>query len=485
MPKLAWLAEVDALQRAVKIAHGRSVEYGDGWCVEGTWEGDFKAGNFHDVENFFGSGVRVEGDKLVFCSSAAVIDRIFHVEWKGHFLVSNSLVQILARTGARLDISHDYAPETFASRQGIHNKPTAIRVVHPDFDAVYQDYHCNLLFKDGVFNRFVRSIPRRFLSYEAYRDALIGVLQRLAANYNDPTRRHAVAAFTTLSTGYDSTAVSALAKLLGVRECFTTDGGKDVGPRQQESGLAIANALGLTPRVLGKCSKVSALETHFLAGCTDGSEIVYHDLATYVASKFEAAVLFTGYYGDVVWDKGEGSPRYTDDIRRKDVSGLNISEVRLETGLIHVPVPQIYARNLADIMAISQSQEMRRWSVGNGYDRPIPRRIAESAGVPRGMFGVQKRAQLLYYNEPKNHELKQAFHQFLRREVKLSALHLTVNNWLHRLDYKFARMFRRRSWVSRRRKDMRALMYVWAVNNLATRMQEFWTRDDHHRGQAA
>ena len=33
---------------------------------------------------------------------------------------------------------------------------------------------------------------------------------------------------------------------------------------------------------------------------------------------------------------------------------------------------------------------MRPWSVGGGYDRPIPRRIAEEAGVPRQHFGQRK-----------------------------------------------------------------------------------------------
>ena len=30
------------------------------------------------------------------------------------------------------------------------------------------------------------------------------------------------------------------------------------------------------------------------------------------------------------------------------------------------------------------------WKLGNDYDKPIPRRIIEMAGVPRGIFGVRK-----------------------------------------------------------------------------------------------
>ncbi len=35
---------------------------------------------------------------------------------------------------------------------------------------------------------------------------------------------------------------------------------------------------------------------------------------------------------------------------------------------------------------------MKHWSIGTDYDRPIPRRIAEDAGVPRQSFGQEKRA---------------------------------------------------------------------------------------------
>ena len=35
---------------------------------------------------------------------------------------------------------------------------------------------------------------------------------------------------------------------------------------------------------------------------------------------------------------------------------------------------------------------MEPWRVHTNYDRPIPRRIAEEAGVPRELFGNKKRA---------------------------------------------------------------------------------------------
>jgi hypothetical protein len=43
---------------------------------------------------------------------------------------------------------------------------------------------------------------------------------------------------------------------------------------------------------------------------------------------------------------------------------------------------------------------MEPYRVGGHYDRPIPRRLAEEAGIPRGRFGVTKRAaNVLFQHE--------------------------------------------------------------------------------------
>ena len=46
-------------------------------------------------------------------------------------------------------------------------------------------------------------------------------LCRIRDNYQDPNRTIPLSAFTTISSGYDSTAVTCLAKKLGVDTCFT------------------------------------------------------------------------------------------------------------------------------------------------------------------------------------------------------------------------------------------------------------------------
>ena len=482
LPKLAWLAEVIPDEQCIHITHGTAVECFDQWCVEGVWEGRFEYGDFHKVENFFGSGVRIDGDDVYFSSSVAVIDRLLHTHLQGHLLVSNSLVQLLARTGARLDTAHDYIPETFASGQGIHHYPSAIRVIHPQLDTIYQEYHCNLIFQNGQLRRQVRSKARTFAHFDDYLECMQTALTHIHENYQSTLRHHRITAYATTSEGYDSPAAAALAKHLGVDQCFTTDINKALIDRHQETGVPVAQSLQLNIHKLASDpDKFSTLERYFLAACIDGSEIFFHDLARHLIEHQEIAVIYTGYYGDVIWDRGYGKPPYDDDIRRKDVSGLNISEIRLKAGFFNLALPCMYARNLGAIRAISQSPEMQPWSVSEDYDRPIPRRIAEQAGVARALFGNKKKAQLQYYDQPKNPELRQDFCDYLKQNLGLSAWHLQAHTALTTLDYRLGQMANKlpknvtaqklkqlnlRRTLMRRDINLRSLQFIWAANTL-------------------
>src|SRR5438034_9015072 len=118
LPRLAWLAVVERGAARARVFHGSAVECRDRWMVEGVWDGDFAAGGFHDSPHFFGSGIRVDGDRLLFVPSSALVDRVLYCQDRGRVVVSNSLVLLLAFTGARLDPAHDYRAEATAIRKG-------------------------------------------------------------------------------------------------------------------------------------------------------------------------------------------------------------------------------------------------------------------------------------------------------------------------------------------------------------------------------
>jgi hypothetical protein len=49
-------------------------------------------------------------------------------------------------------------------------------------------------------------------------------------------------------------------------------------------------------------------------------------------------------------------------------------------------------RQIREISALSSNSELAPWDVPGDYSRPICRRIVEEAGIPRGLFGVSKKA---------------------------------------------------------------------------------------------
>jgi hypothetical protein len=60
--------------------------------------------------------------------------------------------------------------------------------------------------------------------------------------------------------------------------------------------------------------------------------------------------------------------------------------------MIDLPLPMFGMTQIASVAAISRSEEMRPWSIGGYYDKPIARRIIEEAGFARGSFASSKRA---------------------------------------------------------------------------------------------
>jgi hypothetical protein len=114
-------------------------------------------------------------------------------------------------------------------------------------------------------------------------------------------------------------------------------------------------------------------------------------------SRLFGRVLLTGYHGDKIWAKD--TKDLGTNIVRGDPSGLSLTEYRLWSGFIHCPVPFWGVRQIGDINALSNSSEMGPWDMQRNYSRPLCRRIVEEAGVPRGSFGIEKRATYVEFVE--------------------------------------------------------------------------------------
>ena len=197
-----------------------------------------------------------------------------------------------------------------------------------------------------------------------------------------------------MSAGYDSAAAAALAQKAGgttviaLKEARTLTG-VSAGP--DDSGAPIARHLGLPvvefPTVAYRQAPLTTFAEFAAAG--DAGDVQFSAMEGHLAG-----TLFTGgFQGDHMWTRN--TERSDDDVVRGDPAGSSLGEFRLRLGFIIVAPAFFAARNLA-VRRIGNAPEMAPWTLGTAYDRPIPRRILEVAGVPRTAFGQRKRATAIW-----------------------------------------------------------------------------------------
>jgi len=500
LPRLAWLAVMNRDTGDVLIYHGSALECRDHWMVEGTWDGEFALGGFHESEHFFGSGIRAVGDAVHFVPSSALVNGVYCCERRRELLVSNSLILLLAFTGARLDPDHDYRVETYAIRHGAERYARDFTVVHREIKAFSQVYDLSLVAKAPADDplEFASARPAPAVpTYARYRELVDRALLRLRANYTSADRRAPLGVFATISSGYDSAAVAALVKDLGVEAYFTCRRSNTHIPRWLsrraaiDDGTPIARALGgeggggrlTTIELDTRNSRVTDDELYFLApGCAPPS-LALHGLARHIERR-RPAVLFTGFLGDEVWDRNPWERRYQDEgIIRGDTTALMLSEIRLKSGFVNVPVPALCARRVQDLAVLSESTEMAPWRLGTrDYDRPIPRRILEEAGIPRAMFAGRKKAVVQTYTWPRHRTLRPSYFAEVRARYGRRAGFVYLHRAANRIAFWWFRgyhLLRRRLWgieppdtpavLVGARYDFAYLQFLWAARTLSER----------------
>ncbi|MDQ3185265.1 MAG: hypothetical protein M3Q16_02150 [Pseudomonadota bacterium] len=383
-PPLAWLARCELGTKAVLVTHGPNVEVADDWFCEAAWDGEFDDGGFDRTDIVAGSGGRKRDEEIVFVSAGNTVDRLISFRLPGTVLVSNSLVCLAAVADLDFRLSHDWYAAFHSIVKGTERYQAELPSSRGNILLTY--YH-NLVW-DGQDLRRVEKpkIHRDLSSFERYYDFLVETLHRVHLNGRDSKRRHPFHLLTTVSTGYDSPTVTAIAKAVNPKvEGFTF--GNMSGP-SNDSGSEIAHHLGVNLDIvdIDRWRSSEHPEVPHIAADCMGEEVQY----TSADSILSQRILLTGFHGDVVWGKDiEGA---SEDLVRGDQTGLSLTEYRLWANFLHCPVPFWGARQSADIIRLSNLQTMNEWDVGDDYSRPICRRIVESAGVPRELFGRKKKA---------------------------------------------------------------------------------------------
>lgn len=398
LPRLAWIAMTRSGSGRTLLAHGPDVEVSESWAAEGVWDAGFDQEGFQSSQNLYGSGVWVSQDAATFRTATTLVDRLWVATRAGEVKVSNSLPLILAATDSGLLADHDYSTEMAAITAGVNKYKPAFPVAG-EWSIEQRFYSTIRVTKDAKVEVELYSRPATFASFDGYRDHLFTVADALCTNLESIQRQSRVVSSVALSNGYDSTLAAVLARRAGATHAYTRRRATAMVPaalansRSLDDGTPAAKALGLEVVDIGDRPTATwdpTLELAFLAGSPLAREGVFLPMAVDVSAG-PVVALFNGYHGDRVWER-KLPESYMTDLWRSDYSGITMGEARLHAGYFMVSVAFAGAEGIRSINQISNSDDMRPWSVAEDYDRPIPRRIIEEAGIPRGSFGLRKKA---------------------------------------------------------------------------------------------
>lgn len=387
LPRLAWAARLRRGDPVVRVEHGAQVETWDGGFVEGAWDGPFAERGFLHSATLAGSGGVVAQEGVVFAAPANMYERLYSLRVGEVLTVSNSLAFLLARCGERLDPDHPhyYLDLLDFYRCGIRVKQKHLRLVGGRRAELHDC--CNLAVgPDLGLARREKPWGPPPEDYAGYVRQLEDALRRTVENAGDAGRRRRYRPLAMLSQGYDSTAVAALARRVGCSEAVTFLRSNSHEGYTDDSGEEIGRSLGY---------EVTAYERNDTRDLPDFREEEFYlepwgvdRTMAVMETQLAGALLLSGRAGETVWSRGD--PRWgRPDLEHPHdlLAGCALVEFRLRVGFLHFPPATVAAIHAPRIHAWNASPALRAWSIGGGYDKPIARRIAEEAGVPRHLFG--------------------------------------------------------------------------------------------------
>ncbi|MEL7499366.1 MAG: hypothetical protein AAFN77_17295 [Planctomycetota bacterium] len=381
-PPLAWLAKGRAGDSSLSVYHGPQVETNEDWFGEVVWDGDYEQAGFHLTDVVVGSAGRLVDGEIVFVASGNTLDRIVSIEIEGEVFVSNSIVCLAAYVDAKFNAWYPAYANDFKSI--IHGLDDYVQTIPSSRGPIRLTYYRNLKFDGDWLTQIEKpGFDRQRNSSDSYRDFLLEALGACVENMGARTRAFPFQMVGTLSSGFDSTTAAALGKQFGLEEAFTIRNSRGGG---SDCGTPIGDALGLRVHEIerNKWREYPLTETLFLSADAKGEDVYFRGAGELLSRK----VVLTGFSGSI-W--GGKSSSYVKWIRT-DQSGLSLTEYRLHIGAIHLPVPSIGTYMANDVLEVMGQDEMKAWANGKAYDKPFCRKILTEAGVPDGLYGIEKKA---------------------------------------------------------------------------------------------
>lgn len=404
--RLGWCVQVDSRGRTT-VFHGPWVETFPASLVEGAWAGTFGPTEFSRAQILLGSGAYDLDEDPVFCSASHPYEPLYSVrESESLVAVSNSLPFVCAVTGRSPLIEYPFYVQDISSfTRGLSRATSDVPLTDGMTLRIHRCSSLELSPSLEVTEKRRSPLPA-VDSFQEYRGLLAEMSEAIVDNANSADREYRYRPLATVSSGYDSPAAAVLAREAGAEKAVTFGSARPTFGPGSDAGDRIARHLGLEVTEHGRFEYRSCddfPEADFLAAGTGGEDVVFASLE----NELSGSILFTGFSGDSLWSRLSADPEGSLDYATGDRSGASLHGFRLRTGFVHFPVPLSTYTQHPSLHEISNSPEMRPWSVsdwtgswrdillgraGPSYDRPIARRIVEEEGVPRELFGQTKRA---------------------------------------------------------------------------------------------
>lgn len=391
LPGLSWCARVRRGSDVVRVKHGSLVDTRPSFFVEGAWDGPFEEGCIGGCTMLSGSGAVLQDDGVLFAPPTNMYHWIASLRVGDDLLVSNSVVFVLAEAGDAPDIRYPYYHFRIlqARRWGLRKQGWATPTRNGNQMILH---HWRNLFVSpdlacSAVDRGRSAAPR---TYAEFSGLLRGTLGSIFENAADTGRAMPLTPLASVSTGYDANAGAAVAASLGCEEAITFRGSTD--EHGTDSGLDVGVHMGLRVTeydLQGYMQRPGMIDAEFAASCTppQTTNLVVAD------QQLPGKLLLSGRPGDAGW--GVDQLYNFPDLAVPDTNttaGACHTEFRLRVGFATFDVPCITMPHRPTLQQIGTSEEMRPWSVPGDYNRPLPRRLVEEAGVPRELFGQVKRA---------------------------------------------------------------------------------------------
>lgn len=387
LAKLGWGMVIHKNSPFIDVYAGSYVETTDRWFVSGVWDGEFSEADFENVEFFCATGVKLENGRIVVYSPTHERQRICYMEKEDRLVFSNSIPLLLSTAGERIDKNCDQYEKILCSiLWGTKEYTKEIPLAE---NKIMNQIFCADVVVDSAYgiSLIPKKIHRDFVNYTDYFDSLLTVCRKIKENGEDSSRKHPYRLAATASSGYDSSACATMLHHAGCDTLMTFKGGH----YNEDSAVKIAKQIGYQNII-----ERGHQDYKKKAGLIDAEFFVCGDIGVYLQfSAFEEDfadhMVSIGTSGSYIWDKeGDVNPESKRSGYDFYTANLSFSEHAMIKGYIILPIPLYASTAVQSIQKVTNLPEMEPWTLHTDYDRPICRRILETAGVDGALFGHVK-----------------------------------------------------------------------------------------------